>query len=186
MVILHVPQIMVRVRLTITLAAPNYSRIVLTLMLKIESYHFPLFCQLTFEKVLNTDPQASIQNDQLHDQVKFRWSDEKSADFLQRFRNLYHKAKDEMCQLAIQDIDTSVKKLTETFHKAASAMKVKDQRYTRVINTQSAWWDVECDSLKQIKYSALRKFRVINEPADLQFYKDSRNVFVSSASKVDS
>ena len=37
-----------------------------------ESDPFPLFCQLTFEKVLNTDQQASIQNDQLHDQVKFR------------------------------------------------------------------------------------------------------------------
>ena len=146
-----------------------------------ESDHFPLKCQFKFEK--NVQATENMQNDTTFTQTKYKWSNDKAAEFLDTFRNLYQNIKDEICQIARQDIDKSIKMMTDTYHTAASSMKVKGHKGKQFKDLHPPWWDTECDKIKQTKYAALRRFRNTNTAVDLQVYKDIRSSFKNTCKR---
>ena len=67
--------------------------------------------------------------------------------------------------------------LINSFQTAAASMKVRNTTKMYDTNMQPLWWDDECDDLKQVKYTANRKFRLPNDREDLQFYIFSKKDF---------
>ena len=65
--------------------------------------------------------------------------------------------------------------LINLFQTAVASMKVRNTRKMYDTNMQSLWWDDEYDDLKQVKYTAHRKFRLTNYSEELQFYIFSKN-----------
>ena len=49
---------------------------------------------------------------------------------------------------------------------AADSMKVKPFNFLN--DMQPAWWDIDCENLKQRKYSLLRLFLLTNLDSDIQ------------------
>ena len=145
--------------------------------IRMESDHFPIFCQFTFDIVLNQSTVNTRNYLMTHDQIKYKWIPEKSENFILAFCDLLTINKDFSVQTCINNIDSGINKLNDIFYRAAFSMKGRGRsRYSRT-QTQPSWWDDECDRLKKTKYAALRKFRLTYNQGDLQNYKDSRNSF---------
>ena len=142
-----------------------------------ESDHFPIFCQFTFDIVLNQSNVNTRNYLRTHDQIKYKWIPEKSENFILAFCDLLTINKDFIVQTCINNIDSGINKINDIFYRAAFSMKgCGRSRYSRT-QTQPSWWDDECDRLKRTKYAALQKFRLTYNQGDLQSYKDSRNSF---------
>ena len=61
--------------------------------------------------------------------TRYVWSDDKSAAFLQKFRNLHEQSKVHICETAKEDIDSCIDMTLSVFYIAAEPMKIERGRY---------------------------------------------------------
>ena len=77
------------------------------------------------------------------------WSDDKSAAFLQKFKNLHEQSKVHVCETAKEDIDLCRVMTLSMFYIAAELMKIERGRYATYYNKQTQWWDIDCENGKK-------------------------------------
>ena len=140
-----------------------------------ESVHFPLYCQFHFTSD-NAVTQADSEPPHIpKPTVRMRWNNDYKDQFLQRFRERLVNLREELFRNISESIDNSVEMITSVYTGAATSMTKRSK--PREPYKQPPWWDLECDTLKQRKYSMLRKFRSSNANCDFLSYKQARNQF---------
>ncbi len=90
--------------------------------------------------------------------------------------------------LVDDDVTDSVPAFIEVYKTAADNMLFNPNASNskKYVRTQPQWWNIECTRAKHTKFQLLRQFRVSNDMADLQLYKNSRNIFKSLCRKCKS
>ena len=142
-----------------------------------DSDHLPISCSLILpykDATINT--LDNVVSTRTHEHEKFRWSDVYKSNFVSQFNNLLRYKQGKIMSEIMTSIDCAVNTLTDIYKEAGSNMQLK---YVRYKNSQPRWWDVNCDTYKREKYSALCKFRRSNLLRNLRLYKVKRNQFKS-------
>ncbi|KAK6178688.1 hypothetical protein SNE40_011214 [Patella caerulea] len=146
------------------------------------SDHFPTLCvfntqenpreQHVFENSVKTVWRRLKWNELLADEFQHKLNSEQLAEQFDTLDNL----------LRIDDIDSSVEKISNILANAASRMVKRERRHNYSIPEQPPWWDSDCEKLKSEKFSALDIYRLSNLNVDLVKYKNARNSFKSLCS----
>ena len=140
-----------------------------------ESVHFPLYCQFHFTSDIAVTQADSEPAHIPKPTVRMRWNNDLKDQFLQSFRERLVNLREELFRNIFESIDNSVEIITSLYTEAAASMTKRSK--PREPNKQPPWWDRECDTLKQRKYSMLCKFRSSNANCDFLSYKQARNQF---------
>ena len=105
-----------------------------------ECIHFPLFCQFTLKmkeiSCNNVNYNTYTFNRFSRKYTRFVWSDDKSAAFLQKFKNLHEQSKVHICVTAKEDIDSCIEMTLSMFYIVAEPTKTKRGRYATYHNKQ--------------------------------------------------
>ena len=140
------------------------------------SDHLPVSCKLQFKVNAQTDRTHNLEDSTSSNKIpKFRWFQNKSHTFMEDFKTSFLQCKTNILQCIATDINTAVHSITSLYQNAAKSMRVYNTN--RHTGEQPTWWNVHCSELKQIKYRALRKFRLTNNIDDLNEYKHKKDTF---------
>ena len=139
-----------------------------------DSAHLPITVSLRTLHPLLLNDTDSFQNEHVTD-FKFVWDINQCETFRKNLlseevQNLLYMSQEE----ARVNIDKSVDCVVEALSLAACGMKrdVKNRNYKKM---KKAWFDKECENLKQQRCKALNRFRRLKDIDSLQDYKRIRN-----------
>ena len=140
------------------------------------SDHFPLVCKLEFEtdKCLNNNFESHNAGNEIHQQYK--WNETLKDDFLHNFLTTFNTYFNSM-GFPLTNIENELEKFQKCFYKSAGNMKKKCLYNDNYSLKNPAWWNEECQRLKQLRLYSLRKYRNCNKNDNFLQYKIVRNKF---------
>ena len=147
-----------------------------------ETNHLPLMCKLNIQFQNTT---ALAENDSFVNTMntshvpKFKWKRNEVPHFISTLSDASSfEALESLYNIDDTDLDEAVKVFTGVLQRAAEPMSVKTRnRKQNSKLLQPKWWNNECAVLKTRKYDALKKFKLTNDNADLQAFKELRSEF---------
>jgi hypothetical protein len=79
------------------------------------------------------------------------------ANFLQLFTAEYNSIRENVLNEIDLSINNAVHHIIKIYNKSSANMRVRYLARNSINNNQP-WWDRECETTKQLKYAALRRF----------------------------
>ncbi len=86
-----------------------------------------------------------------------KWRECRRHEFVDQFRIMLSEVRPEIFDHITIDVNVAVDSITRLYLNAATS--IRKPKTFKASDSQPPWWDNDCDKSKQLKYSALRKFR---------------------------
>lgn len=139
-----------------------------------ESDHFPIVARLHNVACISggTDSEEELE---LHDVEKFVWKESNTESFLSYIHDNVESALESFMSALEVGVEEGSRCLVSFIQRAAC--KMRSRQSARAASTQPAWWDQECQQVKEDKYRKLKLFRQTNSQTDLDSFLEAKQSF---------